>query len=95
MNIQKLFQDLNIYDYGHIYRRVNRMTECLVKKYIYNIKLIIWWLNFSKNIMKFGFEDYYNSFVNPIYRYSASQSLFIEKKKKKKKGINMGAIHGV
>ena len=60
------------------------MTYCLVKKYICNIKLIIWWLNFSKNVMKFGFEDYYNSFFNPIYRYSASWSLFIEKRKRKK-----------
>ena len=70
------------------------MTDCLVKKYIYNIKLIIWWLNFSKNIIKFGFKYYYNSFFNPIYRYSAV-SFHWKKKKKKKKGINMGTIHGV
>ena len=67
-NILKLSQNLNIYHY----RETNRKIYCLVKKDICNIKLFIWWLNFLKDVTKFGFEDYCGSSFNQICRYSTS-----------------------
>ena len=40
-DIWKLSYDLNIYDYHHIYWETNRTTDCLVKIYIFNVRLII------------------------------------------------------
>ena len=36
-DIWKLSQDLNIYDYYHIYKEANRTINCLTQKGIYNI----------------------------------------------------------
>ena len=41
-DIWRLSQDLNIYNYGHIYREANRTTYCLAKKGIYNTNRNIW-----------------------------------------------------
>ena len=46
---------LNIYDYCRIYREANIKTNCLIKKYIYDLKLRS---NFSKDVRKFNFKDY-------------------------------------
>ena len=40
-DIWKLSYDLNIYDCCHIYWKANRTTDCLVKKYIFNLRSII------------------------------------------------------
>ena len=85
-DIWKLTQDLNIYNYHHIYREANRTTNCLAKKYICNVEPIIWRSKFSRDVTKFGLEGYYDSFFDRIYRYFVWQSLSIKKKEKKKKG---------
>ena len=71
-NIWKLSHDLNIYDCHRIYIEANRITDCLAKKSICNLKSTIWCLNFPKDVRKFGFEDYYDLSFNSICRYFAS-----------------------
>ena len=69
-DIWKLIQDLNIYDCCHIYREANRIAYCLAKKGICNLESIIWLSNFPKDVRKFSFKDYCDSFFNRICRYS-------------------------
>ena len=71
-DIWKLSQDLYIYDCLYIYREANRKTDCLAKKGICNLESIIWYSNFSYDVRKFSFEDYYDSSFNCICRYSIS-----------------------
>ena len=40
--IWRLSQDLNIYNYRHIHREVNKTLDCLVKKCLYNTNNNIW-----------------------------------------------------
>ena len=35
-DVYRLSQDINIYNYGHIYREANRTTECIAMKCIFN-----------------------------------------------------------
>ena len=70
-NIWKLSQNLYIYDCHHIYREVNRTTNCLAKKGICNLDSIIWWTNFPYDVRKFSFEDYcstsFNVFIGILF----------------------------
>ena len=40
-----------------MYKKVNRRINYLIKKYIYNIKSIIW-SKFFQDIIKYDFKDY-------------------------------------
>ena len=61
-DVWKLFQDLNIYNCDHIYREVNRTIVILQ---IFNI----WCSNFPRNVIKFGFKDYYDLSFNRICKF--------------------------
>ena len=65
-DIWKLFQDINIYNCCYIYKETNKIIDCLTKKCICNIESTIWWLNFPKYVIKFGFKYYYDSSFNQI-----------------------------
>ena len=66
---QRLSHDLNIHNCSHIYREANRTTDCLAKKSICNIDSNIWWSNFPKDVLNFGFDDYCGSSFNRLCRF--------------------------
>ena len=68
-DIWRLFQDINIYNCGHIYREINRTSYCLAKKGIYNTILNIWCSNFPKDVIKFVFENYCALFFNRMCKF--------------------------
>ena len=63
INIWKTSQNLNICICCHIYRETNRTINCLIRKYIYNLKSFTYKSNFPKDVIKFDFEDYYVLFL--------------------------------
>ena len=65
-DIWRLFQGLNIYNCCHIYREVNRRTDCLAKKGIYNTNPNIWCSDFPRDAIKFSFEGYCSLSFNRI-----------------------------
>lgn len=65
-DIRKLTQDLDIFNYRHIYREANQTTDYLTKKDICNIEPIIWRSYFPREVTKFGFEDYCDPSFNQI-----------------------------
>ena len=80
-DILRLYQDLNIYNCGNIYRETNRTTNCLAKKGIYNTICNIWCSNFPRNVLKFDFEDYCDLFFNRMCKFPYLLSFFFLKKK--------------
>ena len=73
-DIWRLSQDLNIYNYCHIYRDTNRTTDCLANKDIYNTNPNIWCSDFPRDVIKFGFKDYCDLFFNPMCKFPYSLS---------------------
>ena len=68
--IQRLSQNLNIHNCNHVYREANRTADCLAKKGIYNVDSNIWWSNFLRDVLNFGFDDYRGSSFNRLCRFS-------------------------
>ena len=69
-NIQKLFHDLNIYDCCHIYRKTNRIVDCLTRNVFFiqnqsfsgqiSLKML------ENLVFKDHRDSYFNHFVNQI-----------------------------
>ena len=51
--------NLNIYNYCHIHRKVNKTRDCLARKGNCNTNFNIWPIDFLREVRKAAFEDYY------------------------------------
>ena len=64
----RLCQNLNIHKYSNLYKESNRTIYCLDKKGICNVDYN-WWSNFSRDVLKFSFDDYCASSFNRLCRF--------------------------
>ena len=77
-----LAQDLNISNRCHIYRKANRTTNYLAKKYICNTNSVILWSEFPINVINFVFEDYCENFLIVLLSQKRKKATMIKRIRK-------------
>lgn len=73
-DIWELFEDLNIHKFHHVYKEINRTTNCFTNKGIDIVDSKGWLSNFSKDVNYINFVDYYESLSNCLVSEWASYS---------------------